>query len=52
MIDLNVTLDRQLFDVPIRQVEAQIPADRDHDHLGRERNPANADFGGSPSHPR
>jgi hypothetical protein len=39
VIDLDTTLDQQLLHVPIREVEPQIPADRDHDHLRREPEP-------------
>jgi hypothetical protein len=36
VIDLDAPLDQQLLDVAVGQIEAQIPADRDHDHLGGE----------------
>jgi hypothetical protein len=46
VVDLDTALDEQLLDVTIGQVQPQIPADRDHDDLGREAEPANADTGG------
>jgi hypothetical protein len=36
VIDLNTTLDQQFLNVAVGQVEPQVPADRDDDHLGRE----------------
>lgn len=36
-------LGQRLLDVPIGQAVAEVPADRDRDHLRRNRNPANAD---------
>jgi hypothetical protein len=36
VIDLHATLDQELLNVAIGQVEPQIPAHRDHDHLRRE----------------
>jgi len=36
VIHLDTTLDQQLLDVAVGQVEPQVPADRDHDHVGWE----------------
>jgi hypothetical protein len=36
VIDLDATLGEQLFDVAVGQPKAQIPADGQHDHVGRE----------------
>jgi hypothetical protein len=36
MVDLDAALGEQLFDVAIGQAEAQIPADRNDDDVGRE----------------
>ncbi len=36
MVDLETALGAQLLDVAVRQAEAQIPADRDDDDVGRE----------------
>jgi hypothetical protein len=36
MVDLDPALGEELFDVAVRQAEAQVPADREHDHLGWE----------------
>jgi hypothetical protein len=36
VVDLDATLDQQLFHVPVGRSVAQIPPDRDHDHLGWE----------------
>ena len=47
VVDLDSAFDQQLLRVPVRQAVAQVPADRDHDHLSREPEPANADLGGS-----
>jgi hypothetical protein len=33
MVDLHTALDQQFFHVAIGQIEPQIPADRDDDHL-------------------
>ena len=35
VIDLDPTLEKELFDVAIRQPEPQIPAHRENDHLRR-----------------
>jgi copper chaperone CopZ len=34
--DLDTTLGEQLFDVTVGQTEAEIPTDRQHDHVGWE----------------
>ena len=36
MVDLDATLGEQLLDVTVGQAEAQLPADRKDDELGRE----------------
>jgi hypothetical protein len=36
VVDLNAALSKQLLDVAVRPSEAQVPADRQHDHVGRE----------------
>ena len=36
VVDLNAPLSQELFDVAERQAVTQVPADRQHDHLGRE----------------
>jgi hypothetical protein len=33
VVDLDAAFDQQFLDVPIGQVVAQVPPDRDHDHL-------------------
>jgi hypothetical protein len=44
MVDLDSALGEEFFDVALGQAEAQVPADRDDDHLRRE---AEADEGGA-----
>jgi hypothetical protein len=39
VVDLDAPLGQQLLDVPVGQPEAQVPADRQHDHLRREPKP-------------
>jgi len=39
VIDLDATLEQQLLNVAVGQVEPQIPAHRDHDDLGRKPEP-------------
>lgn len=41
MIGIHTALDQQLLQIP------QVPADRQNDHLGRNRNPTNAEDGGT-----
>jgi len=36
VVDLDVLLGEQLLDISVRQPETQVPADRQHDHIGRE----------------
>jgi hypothetical protein len=36
VVDLDAAFGEQLLDVAVRQRETQVPADRQHDHLGRE----------------
>jgi hypothetical protein len=33
VVDLDAALDQQFFNVAIGQIELQVPADRDDDHL-------------------
>jgi hypothetical protein len=44
MVDLDTTLGEQLLDISVGQAEAQVPADGEHDDVGRE---AEADKGRS-----
>jgi len=39
VINLHASFDQQFLNVAVRQVVAQVPAHRDHDHLGREPEP-------------
>jgi hypothetical protein len=43
VVDLDTTFGQQLLDVAVGQAVAQVPADREHDHFGREPEPANAE---------
>jgi hypothetical protein len=43
VVDLDATLGQQFVDVSTGEAVAQLPADRDRDHLRREPKPANAD---------
>jgi hypothetical protein len=36
MVDLDPALGEQFLDITVRQPVAQVPADRQHDHIGRE----------------
>jgi hypothetical protein len=36
VVDLDAAFGQQLLDVAVRQREAQVPAHRQHDHIGRE----------------
>ena len=36
MVDLDTSLGEQLLDIAVGQAEAQVPADRQHDHVGWE----------------
>jgi hypothetical protein len=36
VVDLDATLDEELLEVAVGQAEAQVPADRQHDHVGWE----------------
>jgi fluoroquinolone transport system permease protein len=36
VVDLDTAFGEQFFDVPVGEAETQVPADRQHDHLGRE----------------
>jgi hypothetical protein len=44
VIDLDATLGQQLFDIPVRQSVAQIPANRDRDHIRKKRKSAKLDL--------
>jgi hypothetical protein len=44
--DLDTPLGAQLLDVAVGQAEAQVPADRQHDHIRRKRNPAKVEGAG------
>jgi hypothetical protein len=35
VVDLDAAFDQQFLYISVGQVVAQVPADRDHDHLGR-----------------
>jgi hypothetical protein len=39
VVDLDATLGQQLFDVAVGQAVAEVPADRDCDHLRRKPEP-------------
>ena len=39
VVDLDPALGEQLFDVAVGQAEAQVPPDRQHDHIRREAEP-------------
>jgi hypothetical protein len=43
MVDLNAPFGEQFLDVAVGQAEAQIPANREHDDIGWEAEPAKAD---------
>jgi hypothetical protein len=36
VVDLDTAFGEQFFDVAEGQAETQVPADRQHDHIGRE----------------
>jgi hypothetical protein len=36
VVDLDAAFGEQLLDVAVGQAEAQVPADRQHDHIGWE----------------
>jgi hypothetical protein len=36
VVDVDAAFGEQLFDVAVGEAKAQVPADRQHDHLGRE----------------
>jgi hypothetical protein len=36
MVDLDAALGKQLFDVAVGEAKAEVPADRQHDHIRRE----------------
>jgi class 3 adenylate cyclase len=39
MVDIDAPLGQQLLQIPVRQAVAQVPAHRQHNHLGREPEP-------------
>jgi hypothetical protein len=39
VVDLDAPLDEQLLDISVGQAEAQVPADREHDHIRGEAEP-------------
>ncbi len=43
VVDLEAPFGAEFLDVPVRQRKPQVPADRQDDHLGWNRNPANSD---------
>jgi hypothetical protein len=45
VVDLDAAFGEQLLDVAVGEAEAQVPADRQHDHIRREAEPAKADRG-------
>jgi hypothetical protein len=45
MVHLDTPLAEEFLDVAVGQAEAQVPADRQHDHIRREADPAKADRG-------
>ena len=45
-IDLDAALGEEFFDVAVGQAKAQVPADREHHHLGWEAKPAKVERGG------
>jgi len=40
VVDLDTALSQQLLQIPVGQAVAQVPADRDRDHLGWEPEPS------------
>jgi hypothetical protein len=52
VVDLDTALSEQLLDITVGQPEAQVPADRDDDAIGREPNPAKPERGGIDSRER
>jgi hypothetical protein len=43
VVHLDTPLGEELIEVAVGEVEAQVPADRQHDHPWRKQNPAKAD---------
>jgi hypothetical protein len=43
VVDPNLALGEQLLDIAVGAPEAQVPADRKHDHLGGEAEASNTD---------
>jgi hypothetical protein len=46
VVHINTPLGEEFLHIAVRQTEAQVPADRQHDHIGRERKPAKVERGG------
>jgi len=46
VVGLDTTLKQQLLDITVGEVVPQVETDGDHDDVGGNRNPANADRGG------
>jgi hypothetical protein len=46
MVDLDTALGEQLLDISVGQAEAQVPADGEHDDVGRKWKPAKLERGG------
>jgi hypothetical protein len=44
MVDGDASFGQQFFDVSVGEAVAQIPANGDHDHIGREAEPAKLDL--------
>ena len=45
MVDLDAALGEEFLKVAVGQAEAQVPADRQHDHSDGKRKPAKAERG-------
>jgi hypothetical protein len=46
VVDLDAAFGQQLLDVAVGEPEPELPADRQHDHLGWEAEDGEADLGG------
>jgi hypothetical protein len=46
MVHLDASLGEELLKVAVGRSEAQLPADRQHNHVGWKRKPAKAERGG------
>jgi hypothetical protein len=47
VVGLDATLGEELLEVAVGQAEAQVPADREHDYIGWEEDPAKVERVGS-----